>query len=124
MGEAVKEAYSDLFLIKSHPKESDKNLIEGKFKSTHNDKDRPAELMAKTFFGLLAISDINHSPKATVKVEKLQKLMMETRNPHKLNQNQYCKFLCLVFNQVYITIYRFIFQPQKTLRYITQYSNR
>lgn len=70
MGEAVKEAYSDLFLIKSHPKESDKNLIEGKFKSTHNAKDRPAELMAKTFFGLLAISDIDHSPKATVKVEK------------------------------------------------------
>ncbi len=70
MGEAVKEAYSDLFLIKSHPKESDKNLIEGKFKSTHNAKDRPAELMAKTFFGLLAIADIDHSPKATVKVER------------------------------------------------------
>jgi len=70
MGEAVKEAYSDLFLIKSHPKESDKNLIEGKFKSTHNAKDRPAELMAKTFFGLLAIADIDHSPKATMKVEK------------------------------------------------------
>lgn len=34
MGEAIKEAYSDLFLIKSHPKEFDKNLIEGKFKST------------------------------------------------------------------------------------------
>lgn len=70
MGEAVKETYSDLFLIKSHPKESDKYLIEGKFKSTHNAKERPAELMAKTFFGLLAIADIDHSPKAAVKVEE------------------------------------------------------
>ncbi|GEA10372.1 DUF5343 domain-containing protein [Alteromonas sp. KUL49] len=63
MGEAIKDAYSDLFLIKTHPKEVDKELIEGKFKSTHNAKDRPAELMAKTFFGLLALADIDHSPK-------------------------------------------------------------
>ena len=63
MGEAIKEAYSDLFLIKSHPKESDKLLIEGKFKSTHNATDRPAELMTKTFLALLSIADIDHEPK-------------------------------------------------------------
>jgi hypothetical protein len=70
MGEAIKETYSDLFLIKSHPKESDKSLIEGKFKSTHNAKDRAAELMAKTFFGLMGIADIDHSPQAKITVEK------------------------------------------------------
>lgn len=64
IGEAIKEAYSDLFLIKTHPKESDKHLIEGKFKSVHNATDRPAELMAKTFFCLLAIADIDHAPKS------------------------------------------------------------
>lgn len=70
MGEAIKEAYSDLFLIKSQPKEADRNLIEGKFKSAHNAKDRPAELMAKTFFGLLAIADIEHSPKPSKILEE------------------------------------------------------
>jgi len=70
MGETIKEAYSDLFLIKSHPKDSDKDLIEGKFKSAHNAKDRPAELMAKTFFGLLALADIDHSSKPSKKIEE------------------------------------------------------
>jgi hypothetical protein len=69
MGEAIKDAYSDLFLIKSHPKEADKDLIEGKFKSSHNAKNRAAELMTKTFFGLLAIADIDHSPKPSKIIE-------------------------------------------------------
>ena len=63
LGEALKEAYQELFLIKSHPTENDKALIEGKFKSAHNAKDRPAELMAKTFFALLKNADIEHKPK-------------------------------------------------------------
>lgn len=62
LGEAIKEAYSDLFVIKSHPSDKDKSLIEGKFKSVHNATDRPAELMAKTFFALLKLADIDHVP--------------------------------------------------------------
>jgi len=62
LGEAIKEAYSDLFVIKSHPSDKDKSLIEGKFKSVHNATDRPAELMAKTFFSLLKLADIDHVP--------------------------------------------------------------
>lgn len=69
MGEAIKEAYAELFYIKSHPKEADKELIEGKFKSAHNCKDRPAELMTKTFFSLLSIADIDHAPKPSDKIE-------------------------------------------------------
>jgi hypothetical protein len=62
LGEALKEAYSDLFVIKSHPSDKDKSLIEGKFKSIHNATDRPAELMARTFFALLKLADLDHNP--------------------------------------------------------------
>lgn len=68
LGEAIKEAYSDLFVIKSHPSDKDKSLIEGKFKSVHNATDRSAELMAKTFFALLKIADIDHVPAPQPKV--------------------------------------------------------
>jgi hypothetical protein len=58
MGKAIKEAYSDIFLIKANPTNSDKALIEGKFKSFHNASDIVASLMAKTFYALLGIADL------------------------------------------------------------------
>lgn len=42
MGEALKEAYSDIFLIKEKPTTSDRELIQGKFKSFHNASDNVA----------------------------------------------------------------------------------
>lgn len=60
LGEALKESYADLFVIKAHPTDKEKGLIEGKFKSVHNATGRPAELMAKTFFALLKLADIDH----------------------------------------------------------------
>lgn len=62
LGAALKDAYRDLFVIKSHPSERDKELIQGKFKSSHNASDRTSELMAKTFFALLKQADIDHEP--------------------------------------------------------------
>lgn len=62
MGEALKDAYHDLFLIKAHPTTSDRKAIEGKFKSFHNTSDNVAQLMAKTFFALLSLADINSEP--------------------------------------------------------------
>lgn len=62
LGAALKEAYSDLFVIKAHPTEKDKALIEGKFKSVHNASDTTADRMARTFLGLLKLADIDHSP--------------------------------------------------------------
>lgn len=59
MGEAIKEAYSDIFLIKEKPTETDKSLIEGKFKSYHNTSDTVANLMSKTFFSLLDLAELN-----------------------------------------------------------------
>jgi len=57
MAEAVHEAYADLFLIKEHPDESDKDAIYGKFRSFHNVSDAVAGWMTKTFYTLLSLSD-------------------------------------------------------------------
>jgi Family of unknown function (DUF5343) len=61
MGQAIQEAYSDIFLIKSKPTNADKALIEGKFKSFHNASDTVANLMAKTFFSLLDLAELGES---------------------------------------------------------------
>jgi hypothetical protein len=59
MGQAIKEAYSDIFLIKAKPTSADKPLIGGKFKSFHNASDVVAGLMSKTFYALLELADLN-----------------------------------------------------------------
>lgn len=59
LGEAVREAYGDLFLIKESPTVSDRAAIEGKFKSFHNASDNVASLMAKTFLSLLPLADLS-----------------------------------------------------------------
>jgi len=58
LGEAMREAYADLFTIKANPTSADRQLIEGKFKSAHNTSERVAQLMASTFYSLLALADI------------------------------------------------------------------
>lgn len=59
MGQALREAYGDIFLIKEHPTVSDRVVVEGKFKSFHNTSENVASLMAKTFFGLLSLADLS-----------------------------------------------------------------
>lgn len=59
MGDALKEAYSDIFLIKAHPTSADKPLIEGKFKSYHNASDNVAKLHTNTFYALLELADLS-----------------------------------------------------------------
>lgn len=61
MGEALKEAFSDIFLIKAKPTSADKALIEGKFKSFHNVSDTVAGLMTKTFYALLDLAELSNS---------------------------------------------------------------
>lgn len=58
IGEAIREAYSDLFVIKENPTIQDKDVIQGKFKSSFNTTDLVAERQAKTFFALLELADI------------------------------------------------------------------
>ncbi|WP_341646117.1 DUF5343 domain-containing protein [Thauera sp. SDU_THAU2] len=84
LGAALKDAYSDLFVIKANPTERDRDLIQGKFKSTHNTSDRVAELMAKTFFGLLKQADIDHvlsKPKAATVQEETPALAPAAPTP-------------------------------------------
>lgn len=65
MADALKDAYSDLFLIKAKPTSADRAAIEGKFKSFHNQSDNVAQLMTKTFFGLLGLADLDQTQPPT-----------------------------------------------------------
>jgi hypothetical protein len=58
LGQAIRQAYSDIFLIKEHPTEADRDAIQGKFKSYHNVSDHVATLMARTFLSLLSLADL------------------------------------------------------------------
>jgi hypothetical protein len=89
MAEALREAYSDLFTIKANPSAADRELIEGKFKSTFNATSLTAKLMANTFFALLALADL--SSKSSLKKEEVavgaptppkQKLEVDTGQTH------------------------------------------
>jgi hypothetical protein len=59
LGQALKDAYEDLFHVKERPTETDKDAIEGKFKATHNVSDKVAELQARTFFAFLKMADLD-----------------------------------------------------------------
>lgn len=59
MGEALKEAYADIFLIKSKPTTADHAAVEGKFKSFHNISDNMAMNMRRTFYSLLSLADLD-----------------------------------------------------------------
>lgn len=59
MGQALKEAYEDLFHVNERPTEADRQAIEGKFKSTHGSTDRVAQLQAATFYALLKLADLD-----------------------------------------------------------------
>lgn len=84
MGEAVKEAYNDIFLIKSNPMEKDKDLVQGKFKSYHNTSDNVAKLHTNTFYALLGIADLNQNTKPKVVVEEKQ----EEKQPPTTNKSK------------------------------------
>ena len=58
MAEALKEAYSDIFLITEFPSSANKNIIQGKFKSYHNASDNVAKIHTATFFALLDLADL------------------------------------------------------------------
>lgn len=60
MGQALREAYGDIFLIKERPSTGDRAAIEGKFKSFHNASENVASLMTKTFLGLLPLADLSN----------------------------------------------------------------
>jgi hypothetical protein len=58
MGQAIRDAYSDLFTITARPTEADRELIEGKFRSAFNATPITSKLMASTFYALLGLADL------------------------------------------------------------------
>lgn len=58
LGQAMNEAYGDIFVLRSSPTDADRPMVEGKFKSAHNKSELVAKLMASTFYALLAIADL------------------------------------------------------------------
>lgn len=66
MAEALRDAYSDIFLIKENPGPSDKAALIGKFKSYHNASDNTASLLTKTFLALTELADFSKGAPVTV----------------------------------------------------------
>lgn len=69
LGEAIREAYEDLFHINENPTEADRAAITGRFKSTHNTTDLVAERQAATFYSLLKLADLS-GPRASKKAQE------------------------------------------------------
>lgn len=82
MADAIRDAYGDLFTIKAHPTVADRNLIEGKFKSSHNATPNTAKLMASTFFSLLDLADL--SAQAPTGPEKKKEIHLPNPPPEKI----------------------------------------
>jgi hypothetical protein len=78
LGQAIRETYADIFLIKEHPTASDKTAVEGKFKSYHNASENVAGLMTKTFYGLLPLADLSANSHDKPKLEPPVKQPEET----------------------------------------------
>lgn len=57
IAEAVRQAYSDVFVIKSKPGKADRKRIAGKYKSTYNLSHNAADRAAATFLALVELSD-------------------------------------------------------------------
>jgi hypothetical protein len=70
LGEAIKEAYAEIFHINERPSQNDRQAIAGLFKTTHNVSDQVAGFMANTFFTLLALADISGTNRPLKKTEK------------------------------------------------------
>ena len=81
IGEALREAYHDLFLITADPKDSDREAIKGKFKSFHNTSDNTANNMAGTFFALLKLADLSDSKKSKKVITELPEHDKESDSP-------------------------------------------
>lgn len=81
MGQALREAYSDLFTIKARPLESDRELIEGKFRSAFNATPITSKLMASTFYALLGLADLSEPTDRESKKKETEEQLKGTIPP-------------------------------------------
>lgn len=81
MGEALREAYEDIFLIKSTPTKDDSGTIQGKFKSYHNVTKNVAKLMTSTFLALVALADLSIKTKPKKESQKSEEKKKDKAAP-------------------------------------------
>ena len=89
MADAMRDAYGDLFLIKEHPTEADKDAILGKFRSFHNVSDNVAGWMTKTFYTLLGLSDLKDKKAKSKEPELKSKSEREARKPPEADESEH-----------------------------------
>ena len=65
LGEAVREVYNDIFVLRAKPSKADLKVIEGKFKSEFNSSDNVAKARANTFLALLSESELRQESETT-----------------------------------------------------------
>ncbi|HTM44380.1 MAG TPA: DUF5343 domain-containing protein [Polyangiaceae bacterium] len=58
LGQALREAYPEIFQLNETPSQADRAEIVGLIRSTLNAEDRRAGMIAMTFFALLALADV------------------------------------------------------------------
>lgn len=57
LGEALRDAYMEIFIMSANPQDLDYSIVQTRFQQVHNGTVREAKLMAETFFELLRISN-------------------------------------------------------------------
>jgi hypothetical protein len=87
LGQALLEAYQDLFHINANPTEADREAIKGKFKSTHNTTDRVAEQQAVTFYALLKLADIRAAREGRGESSSLRRKIEEAKQDEAKSQD-------------------------------------
>jgi hypothetical protein len=95
LGEALKDAYPEIFHINEQPSQTDKAAITGLFKTTHNVNDTLAGFMSNTFFSLLDIADINGQSKPhkkdAEKGKKVEESASDEKTPGETNNGNRAK---------------------------------
>lgn len=88
MGKALREAYSDIFLMNENPLSLDRSSVQGKFKSYHNVSDNVAKIMANNFFELLKFADLSESPQENIQpLDEVNYAEVKTSNVNGVQAN-------------------------------------
>ncbi len=104
LGEALHEAYEDLFHVNEKPTEANRKELEGKFKATHNVKDGVAKKQAMTFLALLKKAELPTAAEAEKSAEvKIQPRVSEPSKEaavpkNKMGYGSECQFSGLRYN--------------------------
>lgn len=85
---ALRQSYSDIFVLKAKPSKADKAAIVGKYKTTYNVNDLSAERAANTFLALLELADADvlHGTQKIEAPKEIKQEPLEVESEHKSTQ--------------------------------------